>query len=160
MLTMFDVVCQLADDVYEKKYIFSHFSRILPLQVRQSLFTITLSLVAICWERLSRQLFTVLFFNAVLVVLVPLSFCVWAGCGNRLYRLLIIVFLSTFHSQPKIRAAASFWKVVQAWDTESVPRVPKARDGKSTTGRCPPLESGVRENVMFRKAVDAFLLHL
>ena len=33
------------------------------------------SLVAICLERLSRQLFTVLILNADLVVLVPLLFC-------------------------------------------------------------------------------------
>ena len=36
--------------------------------------------VAICWERLSRQLFTVLSLNAVLVVLVP--FGVWGGMWN------------------------------------------------------------------------------
>ena len=39
----FDVICQLADDFYEKKYIFPHFSRILLLQVRQSHFTFTLN---------------------------------------------------------------------------------------------------------------------
>ena len=33
--------------------------------------------MAICWERLSRQLFTVLILNAILVVLVP--FGVWGG---------------------------------------------------------------------------------
>ena len=36
--------------------------------------------MAICWERLSRQLFTVLILNAVLVVLVP--FGVWGGVWN------------------------------------------------------------------------------
>ena len=36
--------------------------------------------MAICWERLSRQLFTVLILNAVLVVLVP--FGVWGGIWN------------------------------------------------------------------------------
>ena len=36
--------------------------------------------MAICWERLSRQLFTVLILNAVLVVLVP--FGVWGGMWN------------------------------------------------------------------------------
>ena len=62
----------------------------------------------ICWERLSRQLFTVLILNAVLTVLVPLPFGVWwgGGCGTRLYLLLIIAFLSTFHSQPNLRAVA------------------------------------------------------
>ena len=45
MLNIFDVICQIADDFYEKKYIyiFPHFSRIQPLQVRQRLFTITLN---------------------------------------------------------------------------------------------------------------------
>ena len=43
MLNIFDVICQLADDFYEKKYIFPHFSRILPLQVRQRLFIVTLN---------------------------------------------------------------------------------------------------------------------
>ena len=38
--------------------------------------------MAICWARLSRQLFTVLILNAVLVVLVPLSFGVWSGIWN------------------------------------------------------------------------------
>ena len=35
--------------------------------------------MAICWERLSRQLFTVPVLNAGLVVLVPLPFDVWGG---------------------------------------------------------------------------------
>ena len=43
MLKIFDVICQLADDFYEKKYIFPHLSRILSPQVRQRLFTITLN---------------------------------------------------------------------------------------------------------------------
>ena len=40
MLKIFYVICQLADNFYEKMYIFPHFSRILPLQVSQRLFTI------------------------------------------------------------------------------------------------------------------------
>ena len=44
-----------------------------------------------------------------------------AGCGTRLYWLLIIALLSTFHSQPKLRAVAGFWKVVRSWDAKSVP---------------------------------------
>ena len=46
MLNIFDVICQIADDFYEKKKkknIFPHFSRILPLQVCQRLFIITLN---------------------------------------------------------------------------------------------------------------------
>ena len=38
--------------------------------------------MAICWERLSRQLFTVLILNAVLVELVPLTFGVLGGMWN------------------------------------------------------------------------------
>ena len=41
MLNIFDVICQIADDFYEKKN--PHFSRILPLQVCQRLFIITLN---------------------------------------------------------------------------------------------------------------------
>ena len=40
------------------------------------------SLVAICWEILSRQIFTVLILNTALVVLVPLPFGVWGGMWN------------------------------------------------------------------------------
>ena len=38
--------------------------------------------MVICWERLSRQLFTVPILNAVLVVLVPLPFGVWGRTQN------------------------------------------------------------------------------
>ena len=38
--------------------------------------------MVICWERLSRQLFTVLILNAILVVLVPLPFGIWGGMWN------------------------------------------------------------------------------
>ena len=41
MLKIVEIICQLADDFYEKGFL--HFNRILPLQVRQSLFTITLN---------------------------------------------------------------------------------------------------------------------
>ena len=45
MLNIFVVICQIADDFYEKKKKKKnpHFSRILPLQVRQRLFIITLN---------------------------------------------------------------------------------------------------------------------
>ena len=36
--------------------------------------------MAICWERLSRQLFTIVILDVVLVVLVP--FGVWGGMWN------------------------------------------------------------------------------
>ena len=38
--------------------------------------------MAICWERLSRQLFTILNLDAVLVVLAPLPFGVCGGMWN------------------------------------------------------------------------------
>ena len=116
--------------------------------------------MAICWERFFCHLFSVLILNAVLVVLVP--FDVWGGMWNWLYWLLIIAFLSIFHSQPKLRAVAGFWKVVRPWDAESVPRVPKARERSFPISYCGGGGSGdlVRENFGFRKAVDAFLLHL
>ena len=38
--------------------------------------------MAICWERLSRQLFTVISLNAVLVVLVPVPFGYCGGMRN------------------------------------------------------------------------------
>ena len=66
-----------------------------------------------------------------------------AGCGTRLYRLLIHCLFVYFHSQPKLRAVAGFWKVVRPWDAESVPRVPKARDGESTREGFPPLVRGI-----------------
>ena len=62
--------------------------------------------MAICWERMSRQLLAVLILNAVLIGLSRLMF--GAGCRNRLYRLLIIAFLSTYQIQPKLRAVAGF----------------------------------------------------
>ena len=54
MLKIVDVICQLADDFYEKVY-FPYFSRTLPLQVRQSLFSITLNnlQVAVFRQRLN-----------------------------------------------------------------------------------------------------------
>ena len=56
MLKIFYVISHLAGDVYEKRIIFPYFSRILSLQVRQSLFTITLNnlQVAVFHQRLNR----------------------------------------------------------------------------------------------------------
>ena len=51
MVKIFDVIFQLTADCYEKKYIFPGFSRILPLQVRQSLFTITLNNLQVAFLR-------------------------------------------------------------------------------------------------------------
>ena len=62
--------------------------------------------MAVCWERLSLQLFTVLILNAVLVVLVP--FGVWGRMLNSIVLAPDHCLLSTFHSQPKLRAVAGF----------------------------------------------------
>ena len=87
--------------------------------------------------------------------------CFWAGCRTRLYRLQIIAFLSTFHSQPKLRARRRRFKSGPAMGhrkrspsaegtrrREHERRVFSSRKGGS--GDVP------RENVRFRKAVDAF----
>ena len=58
MLKMFYVIYQLADDFHEKQeYIFPHFSRILPLQVRQSLFIITLNNLQVAVFRQQSNIF-------------------------------------------------------------------------------------------------------
>ena len=101
--------------------------------------------MAICWERLSRQLFTVLILNAVLDVLVPPPFGVFGrdvehDCiGSR-----SLPFCLPFTVNPSSGPVAGVSKVVRPWDTESVPRVPKARDGESTRGGFPTLVRGVR----------------
>ena len=53
--------------------------------------------------------------------------------------------------------------MVKPWDAESIPRVPKARDGESTSGVGSPSRKGgsgdlARENCGFEKAVDGFLV--
>ena len=54
--------------------------------------------------------------------------------------------------------------MIRPWDAESVPRVPKTRDGERTRGVSLSRKGGsgdlARENFRIRKAVDAFLLHL
>ena len=54
--------------------------------------------MAICWERAVPLAFHLccFYFSAVLAVGVPFRLVFWAGCGIRLYRFLIIAFLSTF----------------------------------------------------------------
>ena len=79
--------------------------------------------MAICWERLSRQLFTVLILNAVLVVLVP--FDVWGGMWNSVVsapnHCLLVYFSQSTHAQ----GHRQLLKVIRPWDAESVPRVLK-----------------------------------
>ena len=59
--------------------------------------------MAICWERLSRQVFTVLILNAVLVVLVP--FGVWGGMWNSIVsapdHCLLVYFSQSTHAQDR-----------------------------------------------------------
>ena len=57
--------------------------------------------MASCWERFSRQLFTVLILNSVLVVLVP--FGVWSGMWNSIVsapdHCLLVYFSQSIHAQ-------------------------------------------------------------
>ena len=118
--------------------------------------------MAICWERLSRQLFTVLNLNAVLVVLAP--FGVWGGMMNLTVsdpdHYLFVCFSHSAQAQGHRRLL----KGGRPLDAESVPRVPKARDGRARKGVSPSRKGDsvdlAREKFGFRKAVDAFLLHL
>ena len=116
--------------------------------------------MAICWERLSRQLFTVLILNADLVVLVPLPFGVLGGMWN------LIV------SAPDHCIFVYFLQSTQA---HGLRRFLKSTSGKGRRKRSPSAEDtkreehesevsrsrkGVRETFRFRKAVDTFVLHL
>ena len=57
--------------------------------------------MAICWERAVPFAFRVccFYFGAILIVGVPFPFR--AGCGIRLYRFLIVAFLSTMKNENK-----------------------------------------------------------
>ena len=57
-----------------------------------------------------------------------------AGCGTRMYRLLITAFLSTFHSQPKLMAVVGFYKVVRPWDAEKFPECQRHGTGRAREG--------------------------
>ena len=62
--------------------------------------------MAVCWEGAVPLAFHLCCFNfsAVLVVRVPFPFGVWAGCGIRLYRFLIIAFFLLFNRRGKVEA--------------------------------------------------------
>ena len=57
--------------------------------------------MAICWETAVPLAFILccFYFSAVLIVGVPFPFGVRTGCGIRLYRFLIVAFLSTFQDE-------------------------------------------------------------
>ena len=100
--------------------------------------------MTICWEILSRQLFIVLILNAVLVVLVPLPFGVWGGMWNSIVSVPDHCLFVYFSQSTQAQGRRGFLKVVRPWDGESVPRLPKARDGESTRGVFPSLVKGFR----------------
>ena len=110
--------------------------------------------MAICWERLSRQLFTVLILDAFLVVLVPLPF--GPGCGTRLYRLLITAFLVCFSQSIQAQGRRRLLK--------TGPAMGRRKRGEHEREVFPSRKEGSgdfhRENFRFRKDVDAFLSHL
>ena len=64
--------------------------------------------MAICWEILSRQIFTVLILNAALVVLVPLPFGVWGGMWNSIVsapdHCLFVYFLQSIQAHDHLMA--------------------------------------------------------
>ena len=97
--------------------------------------------MSICWERLSRQLFTVLILNAALVVLAPLPFGVSGGMWNSIVsapdHCLFVYFSQSIQAQGRRRLLKSGAAMGR--------RVPKARSGR------------VRERgfPLLRKAVDA-----
>ena len=106
--------------------------------------------MAICWERLSRQLFTVPILNAVLVVLVPFS--VWGGMWNSIVsapdHCLFIYFSQSTQAQ-------GLRRLLKSGPTMG------CRDGESAKGEFPPLVRSrgsdlAREKFRFRKAVDTF----
>ena len=120
--------------------------------------------MAICWERLSRQLFSVLILSAVLVVLVPF----W--CLGRDVELDCIGFRSSpfcllFTFNPSSGPSPAF----ESWSGHGTPKAfsecRRHETGRAREGECSLAHKGglgdlARENFRFRKAVDAFLLHL
>ena len=100
--------------------------------------------MAICWERLSHRLFTVLILNVVLVVLVPF------GVGGGMWNSIV--------SAPDHCLFVYFSQSTQAQGRrlllENGPAMGRRKRSKSAEG------TRRVELVRFGKAVDAFLLHL
>ena len=111
--------------------------------------------MAICWERLSRQRFTVLILNAVLVVLVPLPFGVWGGMWNSLVSApdhCLFVHFSQLTQAQGCRLLLNLWS-----GHGPLKAFPECR--KQETGRARERDLH-RETFRLRKVVDAFLLQL
>ena len=115
--------------------------------------------MAICWERLSRQLFTVLILNAVLVVLVPLPFGVWGGMWNSIVLAPYLVFCLLFTVSPSSGPSPQLLKSGPAMGLRKCSLSAEGtRRGEYETGVFSSRKWG--SGFRFRKAVDAFLLHL
>ena len=96
--------------------------------------------MAICWERLSCQLFTVLILNAVLVVLVP--FDVWGGIWDSIVsapdHCLFVYFSQSTQAQGRRR-------LLKKWSGHGKPKAEGTRRGDRERGVSPSLVRGVRE---------------
>ena len=121
--------------------------------------------MAICWERLPRQLFTVLILNAVMVVLVPLPFGVWGGMWNSIvsapYHCLFVYFSPSTEAQGRRRLLKSGSAMGRRRHS---PSAEGTRSGEHERVVSLSRKGGPgdlhRENLRFRKAVDTFLLQL
>ena len=113
--------------------------------------------MAICWERLSCQLFTVLILNAVLVVLVP--FDVWGGMWNSIVsapdHYIFVYFSHSTQAQGRLLKSGP-----AMGRRKRFPSAEGTRLGEHQRGVSPSRKGGsgdlARENFRFRKAVDAF----
>ena len=124
--------------------------------------------MAICWERFSRQLFTVLILNAVLVVLVP--FGVLGGMWNSIVsapdHCLLVYFSQSTQAQGRRRLLQSDLAMGRRMRSPSAEgtRCGEHEMGRAREGVYPSRKGGsvdlAREKFAFRKTVDAFLLHL
>ena len=119
--------------------------------------------MAICWERLSHQSYTVLILNAVLVVLIPLPFGVWGGMWNSIVsapdHCLFVYFSQSTQAQGRRRLLKSGPAMGRR---KLSPSAEGTRWGEHEMGVFPSRKGSSgdlpRENFRFRKAVDAFLL--
>ena len=119
--------------------------------------------MAICWERLSHQLFIVLVLNAVLVVLVP--FGVWGGMWNSIISAPDHCLFDYFSHSTEAQGRRRLLKSGPAMERRKRSLIGEGtRRGEHERGVSPSRKGGsgdlARENFRFRKDVDAFLLHL
>ena len=113
--------------------------------------------------KISRQLFTVLILNAVLVVLVP--FGVWGGMWNSIVSAPDHCLFVYFSHLTQVQGRRRLLKSGPAMGRRK--RTPSAEGtklGEHDNGVSPSRKGGsgdlARENFRFRKFVDAFLLYL